>query len=442
MLDFGGVILFRMEIDQLAAAVVVDGEFAEVRGPAAEGGSGAETEFGLVGSGVNGRGDTVVKAAHDHRPVRVPIDEADRHLGADPRDELRAPPVAGPRLNDARPNRVAARRVPTVIPVEPHFHPAELVGVDLLTALHLDVGGGGALRAHYQGSVDAIQPRPTGDRRLPPGHAVQEAGEVAGIGGGGALVDPGLVAGVMAGAPHGISIVVRTGRPAGDDERAAGHHPAEMAGAFEQRSRGFRGLHFPGGAIANGAVVERQRRPPEGVARGRAAGRKRRRLVAGQLGRRIFRVVVPQRPFAENRARVLMELVDTRAGLGRRSSDTECRVRDRREGRVVLRDHQRMGARGMPEEVEPAFLLHQPRGEMQVRLVKLHRVLARCGARRAGQIGQLHIAEHRIEDVGGRFGFVDPAVHRLAHEPQLGHEHDVVDRVGVGPRLAANRTAG
>ncbi len=82
----------------------------------------------------------VVDAAGDDRAVRVALEELDDHLLANARDVDRAPLLAGKGVGHAHEAGVLVAARAVTVPVELQLHPAQGVGVDLLT-LGPDDGG-------------------------------------------------------------------------------------------------------------------------------------------------------------------------------------------------------------------------------------------------------------------------------------------------------------
>ena len=66
------------------------------------------------------------------------------------------------------------------------------------------------------------------------------------------------------------------------------------------------------------------------------------------------------------------------------------------EGGVLVGDDQRVVAGGVGEEVEPAFFLDQPRGELQVAFVELNGIVAGAAGWRTREGGQACILEHLL----------------------------------------------
>ena len=82
----------------------------------------------------------VVDAAHDQRPIRIPLEEIDDDLLADPRNLNEAPLLARPRARHAHPARALVVVLAEVVPVELDLHAAVLVDEDLLAARADDDG--------------------------------------------------------------------------------------------------------------------------------------------------------------------------------------------------------------------------------------------------------------------------------------------------------------
>ena len=272
------------------------------------------------------------------------------------------------------------------------------------------------------------------------------------------MVQPGVVGGMVRHAAHHIGTVIGTCGLTGDGERSAGHHAAEPTRAVVERRHGLGRFHFPfravgddgailldvvagvGGGVGAALVgVAHRRGPAEIVACRRATGFQHGWLHA--LDQRIgaHRLVVLQRHLAAHGDAAKIE-IGQMAGIVAPADDVHRGVGDGLERCVLVGDDQRVSARRVLEKVEPALLLHQPRGEAQVRLVELDGILPCDARRRTGEVGQSRVGEDRRQDVAGRFLLIDPAIRGLVEEPQPRHQGQPIHLV-IGDRgVAAHRT--
>ena len=198
VLDVGGQVLLGLQVDEFAALLVVEGELVEVRCAALQAGAGAEAGLGLVGLAVDRRVAAVVEAADDDRPVRIAIDEGDRDLGADAGNELRAPALAGPGLDDARPDRLRRRSLRRGGPNRTEPSPAR--GRRCRSP-----------RRRVRGRVAAWMPSIRGrgrDHRLTPVHRGGKHGEPIDVARRHILVEHGIVVNLVNDAADDISVVV------------------------------------------------------------------------------------------------------------------------------------------------------------------------------------------------------------------------------------------
>ncbi len=104
-------------------------------------------------------------------------------------------------------------------------------------------------------------------------------------------------------------------------------------------------------------------------------------------------------------------------------------IGDRLVARLGVREHQRVLAVGMLEEIIDSVLLHQPADEVEIRLAVLDAIFER-GRRTGGcvaEIGEAAIGEDLLDDGDGRLLREDPAVGRPRQEPQPGPQHELVD---------------
>src|ERR1700722_18643675 len=96
VLHVGGKVLLRLFVDELAALLVIERIFIEVRGPTLQAGPRAEAGLRLVAGRIDRLHLVVVQAAHDDRPIGAAVDKRHRGFRPDARNELRAPGVGGP----------------------------------------------------------------------------------------------------------------------------------------------------------------------------------------------------------------------------------------------------------------------------------------------------------------------------------------------------------
>src|SRR6185436_13217059 len=108
-------VLFRVQVELFLPLFVLEADLVEIGGgPALAAAALDSTLRRLVGQRVGWLVSTVVDAAGDDGPIRVSFQEADNHLLAGPREELRPPARPRPDLRDPHP----AGALDLTVPVE------------------------------------------------------------------------------------------------------------------------------------------------------------------------------------------------------------------------------------------------------------------------------------------------------------------------------------